>query len=163
MKFQTLCAMISGLLLLQLCYASNDNAAEKPQTEISPLIQGVKNAISSTPYAALIIHTRVDIIPVPDVNPDDDYAEEKQIYHATVLETYRGQKRKNISYTMTVEKGEAAIINRSPVVVTLCKSNDAFFWPGTGSRFSGTEEVTRTSRLTGQSIELNQQSFPYCE
>lgn len=128
-----------------------------------PLLQGLKNAISSTPYSALIIHTRVDIIPMPDTNPDDDYAEEKQTYHAKVLETYRGQQRKNISYTMTVEKGETAIIDKSPAVVTLCKSNDVFFWPGTGSKFPGTEEVTRTSRLTGQNIELNQQFFPFCE
>jgi len=152
MKLQALSIMISGLLLIQSCYASNNSTPEKPQSEISPLIQELKKAISSTPYSALVTHTSVDIIPVPDPNPEDDYEEEKQIYHAKVLETYRGQKWKNISYTMIVEKGETAIINKSPAVITLCKSNN-----------SATEEVTRASRLTGQNTQQNQQSFPYCK
>jgi len=64
---------------------------------------------------------------------------------------------------MIVEKGEAAIINRGPVVVVLCKRNNIFFWPGTGSVFPATEEVIRISKLTGQSIGLVQQFFSYCE
>lgn len=156
--------MILGLLLVQSCSTNNrDGVPEKFQEEKPALIQALENAISDTPYSALIQHISVDVISVPDFNPNDDYVEEKHIYHAKVLGTYRGQKLKNINYTMFVEKGEAAFINKEPFVVILCVNNEGFYWPGTGSSFPATDEILKAAKRISQNGKLTQQSFPYCE
>jgi len=151
--------MILGLLLVQSCSINRDNTSEKFQKEeLAFIIQTMKDTISTTPYSALILNTSSDVISVPD---DDSI--EKHIYHARVLETYRGQELGNISYIMFVEKGETAFINKEPFIVILCINNEGFYWPGTGSSFPATKEILKAAKRISQNVKLTQQSFSYCE
>lgn len=159
MKYQTINILVLGLLLVQSCSVNRDNTPEKfEKEELAFIIQTMKDTISTTPYSALILHTSVDVVSVLD-----DNSVEKHIYHARVLETYRGQELENISYTMFVEKGETAFINKASFVVILCVNNEGFYWPGTGSSFPATEDILKAAKRISQNIKLTQQSFSYCE
>ncbi len=149
--------MLLGLLVVQSC-SINDTPEKIQKEELAFIIQTMEDAISTTPYSALILHASVDVISVLD---DDSI--EKHIYHAKILETYRGQKLENISYTMFVEKGETVFTNKEPFVVILCVNNEGFYWPGTGSSFPATEKIVEAAKRISQNVKLIQQSFPYCE
>lgn len=163
MKHKIMTILILGLLLVQACNDIQANAPDKGQQEKYDVFQHFKNVMKDTPYCALIQHTGVDIVSVPDPFPDDGDVEEKHIYHAKVIETYRGQTLKNISYTLVSEKGEGTTIIKKPFIITLCVDKEGFFWPGTGSDFEATQEIIKTARRISQELKSVKQSFPYCE
>ncbi len=108
MKYLKVKIIILGLLLVQSCSVNHDGISGKiSKEELTFIMQTMKDVISTTPYSALILHTGVDVISVLD-----DKSVEKHIYHARVLETYRGQELENISYTMFVEKGDGARLSK---------------------------------------------------
>lgn len=156
--------LILGLLLVQACSIIRDSKPEdKDLQENYYVLQHLESVMKDTPYCALIQHTGVDIVPIIDPFPNDGDEEEKHIYHAKVLETYRGQKLNNISYTLICEKGEETTINKKPFIITLCVDKEGFFWPGTGSDFEATQEIIKTARRISQEFKSVKQSFPYCD
>ncbi len=163
MKLQLVSLTLSALLL-QSCGA-NDTSPEKTQSPVHQplLIQGLTDAITETPYSALVQQMTVDVIPLPDTDTSDDYAEEQHVYNAAVLETYRGQPLKNISYAMIVEKGEAAILSKEPVILTLCEKEGIFFWPGVGSKFPASNQVKSVAKAVSKNVDVKQASFANCE
>lgn len=164
MKIKIVTLLILELLLFQACNAKHVTTSDKHQLETSALmIEALEDFISNTPYCALIQYTNVDVVPVPDPYPEDGYAEEKHIYHAKVLETYRGKQLANISFRTICQKGDDASFSMEPTVVTLCADNEGFFWPGTGAMFPATEEVIKAAKRIGQKFEFVQQAFPNCE
>lgn len=173
MKYKVSTVLILCFFIVQSCSVNLADTPDKFQkVALDPVqeqeasastIQRLEEFISNTPYSALIQYTGVDVNTVPDPYPNDDYAEEKHIYHAKVLETYRGQKQENINFILYCEKGEETSIDKEPVVITLCINNEGFFWPGTGSEFPATEEIIKTARRIGQKVKFDERSFPYCE
>jgi hypothetical protein len=177
-RYDGLAYLAAGLVILcffivQSCSVNRADTPDKFQKvaldpvqeqEISvSTIQRLEESISGTPYSALIQYTGVDVSTVPDPYPNDDNVEEKHIYHAKVLETFRGEKQENINFTLYCEKGEETSIDKEPVVITLCINSDGFFWPGTGSEFPATEEIIETARRIAQKVIFDERSFPYCE
>lgn len=168
-----------GLLLFQSCNVKHaDNIPDESQQETFDMMKGLEFAIREAPYCALIQYTGVDVVPLPDDEPEASNQpippgvaiaakDEKQIYHARVLETFRGQHLKKISYMFVCEKGEYASEHVSIVgktsVVTLCIDNEGFWYPGTGSEFPATGEVIKAARRIGQKVKSVKKSFPYCE
>lgn len=145
-----------GLLIFQAC-ANHTNATDKYQQETFDSIRFLEGAISDTPYSALIQYTGVDVIREQKDNV------EKHIYHAKVIETYRGQKSENISFYLYCEAGEGLDNDDKPVVITLCNDNEGLYWPGVGAEFEASQEVIRAARRISKKYRsVKQQSFPYC-
>ena len=133
----------------------------------------LKEAITQTPYSALVVYTRVDIKPIAGKNgranagapQSADVTEERHIYHARVIETFRGKPISQLRYDMVVEPGETASIDSTPRILTLCSGPQGFYWPGTGAVFTASKDAvvlarqaaketvssaTRTTRLFAQ-------------
>lgn len=178
MKYKIMAILIFGLLLFQSCNVKHTDISDESQQETFDMMKGLEFAIREAPYCALIQYTGVDVVPFPDDEPEDPNQyippgveiatkDEMQIYHARVLETFRGQHLKKISYMLICEEGEyasehASIIGKTSVI-TLCIDSEGFWYPGTGSEFPATEEVIKTARRIGQKVKSVKKSFPYCE
>ncbi len=156
--------LVLSALVLSPCGAS-DASLEKAQPPLyqSLLIQGLADAITETPYSALVQQMTVDVIALPDIDKNDDYAEEQHIYNAAVLETYRGPQLKNISYAVIVEKGKAAMLSKEPVILTLCEKEDIFFWPGVSSTFPASNQVKSIAKAVSKNVDAKQASFANCD
>ncbi|MFZ1985092.1 MAG: hypothetical protein WAU91_11805 [Desulfatitalea sp.] len=164
MKYIAMLIFIFGLLIIQSCNFNHagtpDVSRKEPQAS---MMEALEYAISSTPYSALIQYTSDDVSSIPKSYPANELDEEKHIYHARVLETYRGERQTNISFTLICEKGDGLINDEKPVVVTLCIDNEGFFWPGTGSEFPATKEIIKAAQRISQNVKFEKQSFPQCE
>ena len=178
MKYKIIIILILELLLFQACNVKHTDISDQSHQETFDMMKGLEFAIKEAPYCALIQYTGVNVVPFPDDEPEGtdqsippDVAvaakDEKQIYHARVLETFRGQHLEKISYVLICEKGEYASEHASIVgkksVVTLCLDNEGFWYPGTGSKFPATEEIIKAARRISQEVKFVKQSFPYCE
>ena len=157
MKKRIMPAVILGLFILQACGANQAEMLHGPaQGAQGSITQGLWNAISDTPYSALIQYTGIEVI-----RPSDEDLE-KHIYYARVIETYRGQEFKDISFSLICEKGEGLVNDDKPVVVTLCIGNEGFYWPGPGSEFPGTDEMTRLARKISRHVKSEPPLFSAC-
>jgi len=164
MTCKTIIILILGLLITQSCSVNHADTPKRYKQEMSTImVEELEFAISSTPYSALIQYTGVNIIPILDSYPANELTEEKHIYHARVLGTYRGKQFDNISFSLVSEKGDGLINDKKLVVITLCVDSKGFFWPGTGSEFPATEEIIKAAQRISQDIKSVKQSFPYCE
>jgi hypothetical protein len=114
----------------------------------SSMSEGLREALLHTPYSALVVHTKVDVLPVPDEDPNDDLVEERHVYHARVIETFRGSARKRIRYEMIVEKGEPPVLSKAPEIVALCDDEGRLYWPGVGTSFPGKPALVAQARKT---------------
>ncbi len=164
MKYKILTILTFGLLIVSSCSVKHVATPDQyDQETLASMMEALKNAITDTPYCALIQYTSVEVVPVPDPYPEDDNVEEKHIYHARVLKTFRGQQLNNISYISFSEKGDGARISAEPVIIALCVENEGFYWPGVGSVFPATEDVIKSAQRIGQRLKFVKQSFPDCE
>lgn len=120
-------------------------------------------SVVNTPYSALIQVSSVETIDLPDPDKTDDYSEQKFIYHAKVIETFRGEAKKRISYAIYVEKGEAPDYPETQFIISLCKSDEAYYWPGTGALFSADSRLIHLARKFAQTTDGQQQTFEDCE
>ena len=159
MKLKFMILLTIEFLLFQACSVKHVATQDRLQQQSEALmLEAIEDFISSTPYCALIQHTSVDVSP----DPNDPHSE-INIYHAKVLETFRGQQFRNISYILISDKGSDPTLVKQPVIITLCSVKDGFFWPGTGSMFEATEEVIKKARRIGQKLKFVKQPFPDCE
>lgn len=130
--------------------------APLPQVEeaASSLNEPLERAVAQTPYSALVIHTRVDIEPLyPKKGASvgqDEYTEERAVYYARVLETFRGKTVQQVRYEVWGERGEAAVIDSKPQILTLCSGPRGFYWPGTGASFPADPELVVLARRAGR-------------
>lgn len=131
------------------------HASTKDETD-SSMRGALVNAIGQTPYSALVVHTRVDIVPLPNRkgSADDpaEYVEERAIYYARVVETFRGKSVRQIRYEMVGERGEAAAIDSKPQILTLCTGSRGFYWPGTGASFPAEQDLLVLARQVGREV-----------
>ena len=117
----------------------------------------LSEAIISTPYSAIVKHTDVEVLPVPD-----DETSSKHVYHADVIETIRGEKRNHIRYVMYVHHDEEAIVDDTPVIITLCEDHEAHYWPGSGSEFEANSTLTEVAKASAANIAKDQVQFSHC-
>ncbi|GLQ33605.1 hypothetical protein [Litoribrevibacter albus] len=151
---------MKSLLLLPLtvvliaCKTSATANNQQPSEQESFLVEAIQN----TPYSAVVKHIRVDVLP----SDQPDFTEQ-HIYYAQVLETFRGEELSTINYSMFVEEGEDTIIDQNPVIVTLCKDDEGFYWPGTGAQFEGTTAlISLAKKHSVRKTESNQTHFSHC-
>lgn len=162
-KYNLLLVMI---LLTSACEAGSNNVEFKQILSDSELLQQssyLKKSLEDTPYSALIKITSIKTIDVPDDDPSDDYAEQKLVFQAEVIETYRGSKRSELSYEMYIEKGESAERMEAPFIITLCQSKDGFYWPGVGASFSADKRLIELAKKQVSHLDKKQTSYSGCD
>jgi hypothetical protein len=145
----------------------------QPGSSLAPAVtdderEFLRRAITDSPYSALVVHTKVEILPMSAKNrpkePVDVATEESHIYHARVLKTFRGVVHARIRYEMVVEVGEGAGISSRPAIVTLCRDAlGRYWWPGPGATLEGKPtNVADATRLGKQLASSKASSFSDC-
>jgi hypothetical protein len=146
---RVLAACLFWLWALPVFAQSATSAEAVPRAAI---IDASRDAIAGTPYSALVIHTKVEIasLPVRSANAkkgaEQEAYEERHVYYARVLETFKGKAYATIRYEVIAEKGEEATLVSKPQVLTLCKGPRGFYWPGTGASFPADADVISEAR-----------------
>ena len=158
--------------LIWLCVLpafAQPTAAAEPATSAAQL-NFLRDAITNTPYSALVVHTKVEITAMSaraansKKVADDESGEERHIYHARVLETFKGKSYTTIRYEMVVEKGESASVDSEPQLLTLCLGKRGFYWPGTGASFPGdTEFIAEARRVAKRPVKNATKSSKQCD
>jgi hypothetical protein len=137
--------------------ATPSSVAEPQASEDDPvLLENLTNAIRETPFSAVVQKLRVDVIPV------DSY-EVEFVYHVRVIENIRGPKLKKLSYTLSAEKGEVPGSLKEPVILTLCKDKEGFYWPGPGAQFPPTKSTLALVHKIRRDLSPDQKVFQQCQ
>jgi len=158
--------LLCMIFLTSACEAGTNNTEDEKQLTETEFFQQSKymlKALEHTPFSALIKITSVKTIDIPDDDPSDDYAEQKLVYQAKVIETYRGKISTELTYDMYIEKGESAEHIEEPFIVTLCQSKDGFYWPGVGASFSADKRLRELAKRQVSQLDKKQTSFSSCD
>ena len=160
--------MQKNCLLLIVVFFASSCTANTQQSAISEsefIFQSnvIVKSITNTPYSALIRLTSIETVDLPDADKSDDFSEQQFIYNADVIETYRGEIKKTISYMMLVEKSEKADFSKVPFIITLCTSNEGFYWPGVGASFSADSRLITLAKKAAEQTDNKQTLFNDCE
>ncbi len=111
----------------QLEWVQNDRQTSKvPDNMVMPKSLLLDN-IRTTDYTAIVHITRAAII---DKGKLRNYA--RHLYGAEVIETIKGEKHKNITFTLMAESGIALSFPTYPVVVSLCSDHGRYYVPDNG-------------------------------
>jgi hypothetical protein len=163
---------VSSACLFSL-YAASVFAESAKAAEAVPraaILESLRDAIAGTPYSALVVHTKVEITSLPvrsgksKKGVEEEADEERHIYHARVLETFKGKAYATIRYESITEKGEAVTLDRKPRVLTLCKESRGFYWPGTGASFPADADIlTEARRVAKQPVISATASNAQCD
>ena len=153
-----------GAFAVTMSAAGETNSAE---AMASAEREFLAKAIAQTPYSALVVHTRVDIAPLHNKSAHHEAAdvvtEERHIYHARVLETFRGKPASTIRYEMVVERGEGAEIDTKPQILTLCSGPRGLYWPGTGASFDAVQSsILLARRVARETSSLSPRGYSQC-
>jgi hypothetical protein len=85
------------------------------------------------------------------------------VYHVRVIENIRGPKLKKLSYFAIAEKGEDPGLTKEPVILTLCKDKEGYYWPGTGAEFARTKSARALVDKMRPELSADQKVFAQCE
>ncbi len=151
--------------LFLLCATSviAQSAASAESVSRAAQLESLREAVALTPYSALVIHTKVEITPLPvrSANAkkagDGEVGEERHIYYARVLETFKGKAYTAIRYEMVVESGEQAVVDSKAQLLTLCKGPSGFYWPGVGASFPDDVEMRSAARSAAKQRHSSKQ------
>lgn len=136
-------------------------------------LESLRKAVAGTPYSALVVHTKVEITPLvvrsssssksTTVKQESD--EERHIYHARVFEKFKGKVSSSvIRYEMVVEKGESAVLDSKPQILTLCEGPRGLYSPGVGTSFPGEGAmITLAKKAAKQSATHTKTSNSLCD
>lgn len=163
---------ISAACLFWLCAAPvfAQSAASTETVSRSAILESLRDAIAGTPYSALVVHTKVEIASQsvrsgkPKKGVEEEADEERHIYHARVLETFKGKTYPTIRYESITEKGEGVTLDSKPQVLTLCKGPRGFYWPGTGASFPADADIlTEARRVAKRPAKSATESHSQCD
>jgi len=156
------CLVFIFIFFISACTGyTQQNAVSENQFSLQS--EALVEAVANTPYSALIRITSVETIDLSATDKSDDYYDQKIICHADVVETYRGKAKKNIFFTMYTEKGEELDFPQTPFIITLCKSNEEFYWPGVGAVFSADTRLINLAKKIAKKADKTQLIFEDCE
>jgi hypothetical protein len=105
------------------------------------MVLAFEEMMKTTSFTAIIEHYKIESFPIEDLDKNDEFAEKKLLFYANVIEVFKGENKKEIVYEMIVEINEEEILNKEPVMICLCKKNNTFYWPGTGSLFPNKQKI----------------------
>jgi hypothetical protein len=120
------------------------------------MLEALKRAVRETPFSAVVQHLRVDVLPL-------SAEEEKHVYQVRVIQRIRGVAPKRLSYFMVTERGERPSLSKEPVILTLCKNADGFYWPGVGAKFPKTDQTLAVVGALEAELSNEQTVFPDCD
>ncbi|HWO11107.1 MAG TPA: hypothetical protein VNN80_16545 [Polyangiaceae bacterium] len=120
------------------------------------MLESLARALRETPFSAVVQHQRVDVVPLKG-------GEEKHVYQARVLQGIRGPKLQKLTYFLVAEKGEEATLTKEPVILTLCKNEQGYYWPGVGAEFPKTASTLAVVDAVKPDLRSDQTAFPDCE
>lgn len=147
--------ILPSILVLALC-SSSTVASKAEHKEAQQL--ALDKAIAATPYSAVVQHTRVEVLAVTD-----DPTLSEHVYYADVIDPLRGEPASRIKYRMYVEQDEDAIVERTPVIITLCNDSDGYYWPGVGSQFNATKGLLQRAKDINKELDAKQTHFAHCD
>jgi hypothetical protein len=134
------------------------------------MLEGLRSAIVGTPYSALVVRTKVEITSLrprsakQSKGADDVVGEQRHVYHARVLETFKGKAYATLRYESFAEEGESVTLDTAPTVLTLCKNSRGFYWPGTGASFPADADViSEARRVAKQRVKPETASHSQCD
>jgi hypothetical protein len=119
------------------------------------LLENLTDALRETPFSAVVQYLRADVAPL-----EDD--EVKVTYQVRVLEHIRGPKLAKLSYFAVVEKDEDISFEKKPVILTLCKGKEGYYWPGTGAEFPRTKNTRALVAKVRRELSGDQKAFKQC-
>ncbi|WP_426357548.1 hypothetical protein ACPUVO_13945 [Pseudocolwellia sp. HL-MZ19] len=132
------------------CHSNADNPA-------SFQLEGFKQAYENVHYMAKVKVVNVETI-------DEKDGSDKHVFSADVLTTLKGESRQHINYEMFVEHGEDATFNETPVYLALCIDDQGkFYWPGTGSQFTPSEEINSWLKQNKDTLANTQSETAWCK
>lgn len=120
------------------------------------MLKNLEGALRDTPFSAVVQHLRVDVVPLGS-------DEVKFVYQVRVLENIRGPKLKNLTYYSVAEQGEDPGLTKEPVILTLCKGKEGYYWPGTGAEFPQTQGARALVEKLRPELSADQKVFEQCE
>ncbi len=145
----------------------------KPERLSQDEQDGMAHAMAMTPYALVVVHTRITIEPIPRGRPLPKLrrrgeipvaTEERHIYEARVLETLRGPAMKRVRYEVVVDSGDSFAVSTRPAIVMLCQGPRGFYWGGVGAYFEASHESVVLARKLAQDIASKPVAkFEYCD
>jgi len=122
----------------------------------SRMLEALARAVRETPFSAVVQHLSVDVVPLGS-------EEEKHVYQVRVIESIRGPAPKKLSYFLVAERGEKPSFSKEPVILTLCKNADGFYWPGVGAKFPKTDKTLAVVSAIKPQLSASQTVFPDCD
>ncbi len=133
---------------------------------------GLAHALAMTPYALVVVHTRITVEPIPSGRPLPKLrrrgeipvaTQERHIYEARVMETLRGPTMKRVRYEVVVDSGDSFDVSTSPAIVMLCQGPRGLYWGGVGAYFEASHEsVTLARKLAKDIASKPVAKFEYC-
>ncbi len=150
-----------------------EQAKVTPEPVTAEEQDGLARAMAMTPYALVVVHTRITIEPIPSGRPLPKLrrrgeipvaTEERHIYEARVLETLRGPAMKRVRYELVVDSGDSFAASTRPAIVMLCQGPRGFYWGGVGAYFEASHESVVLARKLAQDIASKPiAKFEYCD
>lgn len=166
-RYATLCALV----FISACdgYKSLHPVAESttaPPPKQSALTNEQKfmlESLAGTPYFAQVEYINLRTETLPDSDPDDEFSETLHTFKVRVLEVYRGEDSPLLEFTAITATGENFELPEHPILISLCKNENGFYWPGVGASFPATE--ANLSLVKRQLIESKSGSgnYPLCD
>jgi hypothetical protein len=130
--------------------------AEPQASEDDQMLEFLGDALRETPFSAIVQKLHVDVVPLGS-------DEVKFVYQVRVIENIRGPKLQKLTYNLIAEKGEdPGTLTTEPIILTLCKNQEGFYWPGTGAQFPRTKETTAVVEKVRHELKADQKVFAQC-
>ena len=155
----------ASLLAVCTIYACADTKVQSTSGDEALVLQAelIAESVGNTPYSARVRITHADSVRLAGDDPSGDYAEQMFVYHVKVMETLRGEPMEEITYSSFSEAGESADVPDVPVIITLCRSEDGFYWPGVGAMFDDHATLAAIARNVAAQVDPAQETFGDCE
>jgi len=116
----------------------------------------LQTAVEETPYSAVVLLTGFE-------GPEQDGGDNYYKVQAKVLNGIRGHIISKITFDMYTEVGDTPKIGIDPIVITLCHDEQGYYWPGTGSEFTVTQEQVLIAKEAAKNLSDGQIVFAHCD
>lgn len=131
-------------------------AEQSPDIEPAYIRDNLADAVKQTGFSALARHVGVHRV-------ESGEHEQVFLYSLEIQEVFRGPQSETLTYKLIAEPGETADLSSDWVIVTLCRTEDGYEWPGTGAIFPATEALIDAARAAGRKTDPEQSYFAHCD
>lgn len=122
----------------------------------SPLLDGLSHSILETPYSAVLMPLNYT------QQESSDRHESIVIVEAKVITPIRGALSNTLSFRAILEAGDSLGVLNKPILVSLCRQDNQFYFAGVGSAFAPTLEVIKYAQGVAKKIDRQQLDYQFC-